>query len=51
LGVAGESEETIHLQRLLKDLHDFRDAAGRCTSDWVMQVLSSLALLVQEYKY
>jgi hypothetical protein len=44
----GEREET---KRVLKELHDFRDAAGRCTSDWVLQVLSLLALLVQECKY
>jgi len=53
--------ETTHLQRLLNDLHDFRDA-GHCASDcvccwyqrvrpWVVQVLSLLASVVQEYKY
>ena len=42
--------KTTHLQRLLNDLHDFRDA-GHYSSDWVVQVLSLLALLVQEYKY
>jgi hypothetical protein len=63
LPVAGESEETTHIiQRLLKDLHDFRDAAGRCTSVWVLQVLSLLAFtdtrvqiltqtLVHKHKY
>jgi hypothetical protein len=46
-----EQEATTHLQRVLTELHDFCDAAGRCTSDWVLQVLSLLALLVQKYKY
>ena len=39
---------TTHLQRLLNDLHDFRDAAHFFG---LVQVLSLLAFLVQEYKY
>ena len=39
---------TTHLQRLLNDLHDFRDADHFFG---LVQVLSLLALLVQEYKY
>ena len=39
---------TTHLQRLLNDLHDFRDADHFFG---LVQVLSVLALLVQEYKY
>jgi hypothetical protein len=34
----GQSEEKIEVQRLLDELHDFRDASGFCTSDWLLQV-------------
>ena len=37
------SEESTNIKGLLKDLHDFRDAVDRFTSDWVLQVLSLLA--------
>jgi hypothetical protein len=34
----GQSEEKIEVERVLSDLHDFRDASGFWTSDWVLQV-------------
>ena len=37
----GQSEEKIEVERVLSDLHDFRDASGFWTSDWVLQVHAS----------
>ena len=37
----GQSEEKIEVERVLSDLHDFRDASGFWTSDWVLQVHTS----------
>jgi hypothetical protein len=34
----GQSDEKIEVQRVLNELHDFRDASGFCTSDWFLQV-------------
>jgi len=34
----GQSQEKIEVERVLSDLHDFRDASGFWTSDWVLQV-------------
>jgi hypothetical protein len=34
----GPIKEKIEVERVLNDLHDFRDASGVCTSDWVLQV-------------
>ena len=37
----GQIEEKIEVERVLSDLHDFRDASGFWTSDWVLQVHTS----------
>jgi hypothetical protein len=37
----GQIEEKIQVERVLSDLHDFRDASGFWTSDWVLQVHTS----------
>ena len=37
----GQIEEKIEVERVLNDLHDFRDASGFWTSDWLLQVHSS----------
>jgi hypothetical protein len=37
----GQIEEKIQVERVLNDLHDFRDASGFWTSDWLLQVHSS----------
>eukprot|EP00001_Collodictyon_triciliatum_P164775 29044_2 len=34
----GQSQEKIEVERVLSDLHDFRDASGFWISDWVLQV-------------
>ena len=36
--MGGQSEDKIVVQRVLDELHDFRDASGFCTSDWFLQV-------------
>ena len=37
-GSTGGQSEKIVVQRVLDELHDFRDASGVCTSDWFLQV-------------
>ena len=34
----GQGEERIEVERVLNDLHDFSDATGFWTSDWILQV-------------
>jgi hypothetical protein len=34
----GQREENVEVERVLNDLHDFRDATGFWSSDWVLQV-------------
>jgi hypothetical protein len=38
----GQIEEKIDVEWVLNGLYDFHDASGFCTSDWILQVLSSI---------
>ena len=38
------NEDKIKVQETLEDLHEFRDATGCCSSDWLLQVCVVLGL-------
>ena len=37
-GTSKDDEDKAKVEETLEDLHDFRDATGFSTSDWVLQV-------------